>query len=483
MIDFRNKLREALEVYATEIDEYLKSLKGEKWYEYELFKPHVWGDDSLGLGRTTVTYLRSGIVKRELHYLRRNELLYDLKDLPEREHIEDLLREDANERHGPLKQGLTELLHLAEILRRVPSLTDFTTSVFESEFPVDIIIDRFIVNYYSNYRLEPSPQSLRFQLYVSGIKNEETHDTGIFRIRKPIDSDFPYRIRGMHPEEVNYMAYNIDSVVEWEVDDIIKKSLSTQREIERMIRLLHLGVGGNWISRVWRVMDLPEAPRLIPEVDTKCNRLMKSSRHRTAWFTADSASWFRENGPFLLKLFIHDDKVAVRLRRATEMYQEALFRKPEESVLFAVIGLESLYSEARSELRIGVSQRVSVMINQIIPDVQAIVFDDVYEAYDVRSKFVHGDIPEEDGVAYLSCKLCEYLRISILVWSFLRIETRTEMGRMNKLLQRSLVDSYSLKELQEQLSESIGVATSSTHDRKFIKNLESRSEMSKSSIE
>ncbi len=31
MIDFRNKLREALEVYATEIDEYLKSLKGEKY--------------------------------------------------------------------------------------------------------------------------------------------------------------------------------------------------------------------------------------------------------------------------------------------------------------------------------------------------------------------------------------------------------------------------------------------------------------------
>ena len=83
--------------------------------------------------------------------LRHNELIHELVDLPGREHIEDLLREDANERHGPLKQGLTELLHLAEISRRVPSLVDFTISVFEGEFPVDIIIDQFIVKYYTNY--------------------------------------------------------------------------------------------------------------------------------------------------------------------------------------------------------------------------------------------------------------------------------------------------------------------------------------------
>ena len=483
MIDFRNKLREALEVYATEIDEYLRNLKGEEWYEYELFKPHVWDDDSPGLGSTTITYLRSGIVKRELHYLRHNELIHELVDLPGREHIEDLLREDANERHGPLKQGLTELPRLAEILRRVPSLVDFTISVFEGEFPVDIIIDQFIVKYYANYRLEPSPQSLRFQLYISGIVNQETHDTGIFRIRKPIDSDFPYRIRGVHSEENYYITYDIDSVVEWEVDDIIKNSLSTQREVERMIRLLRLGVGGNWVSRGWRVIDLPEVPKLIPEVDTKCNNLMKSSPHRIAWFTADSASWFRENGLFLLKRFTHDDKVAVRLRRATDMYQDALFRIPEESVLFAVIGLESLYSAARSELRIGISQRVSVIINQLFPDVQSIVFDDVYKAYAVRSKFVHGDIPDADDTTYLSLMLCEYLRISILVWSYLGIEKKIEMERMNKLLQRSLVDGFSLKEIQEQLSENIGVATSSTSDREFIKNLESRSEMSKSGIE
>ncbi len=483
MVDFRNKLREALEVYAAEIDAYLKNLKGEEWYEYELFKPHIWDDDSPGLGSTTITYLRSGIVKRELHYLRHNEIIYELKDLPRREYIEDLLREDANERHGPLKQELTKLVHPAEILTRVPSLNDFTISVFEGEFPVDIIIDRFIVNYYTNYRLEPSPQSLRFQLYISGIVNQETHDTGIFRIRKPIDSDFPYRIRGMHPEEINYITYDIDSVVEWEVDNIIKNSLSTQREVERIIRLLRLGIGGNWVSLVWRVMDQPEVPRLIPKVDTKCNRLMKNSPHRTALFTADSASWFRENGLFLLKLFTQDDKVAVRLRRAADMYQEALFRKPLESVLFAVIGLESLYSLTRSELRIGISQRVSVMISQIIPDVQSIVFDDVYKAYAVRSKFVHGDIPDADDTTYLSLMLSEYLRISILVWSFLRIEKKNEMERMNNLLQRSLEDGFSLKELQEQLSENIGVAASSTSDREFIKNLESRSEMSKSGIE
>ncbi|MHA1138261.1 MAG: hypothetical protein ACTSSE_17415 [Candidatus Thorarchaeota archaeon] len=162
---------------------------------------------------------------------------------------------------------------------------------------------------------------------------------------------------------------------------------------------------------MWKSIDLPEIPRVIPIVDTEFKPLIDRMKGRESYFDKPIAKWFMEYGHVVLDLFhrIEQEKkragkkrkdyVAIRIQRALKLYEEALIKEPIECVLFAVIGIESLYSMGSGELRLGISQRASVMLGQILS--QSIVYDDVHTTYKIRSEFVHGKDAEKGDTEYL----------------------------------------------------------------------------------
>lgn len=496
MAKFDTKIRKALEAYALEIKEHIED---EAWIETEIYKPLVVTD--YDPNSTLVTYRPSGIRKRELHYFRDFELKHELEYLPGagiavRIMDEELERRSSKPQYKKRKKHPLIDRLVIDSSTDLTALRSFAANILDGVYTVENAIEKFILQYSENYSGEGPPHGLRFQVFVSGIRTETTFQNEVFTIRRPIDDDFPYRT-GLHPEmEHGYPdSLDIQSVIEWDVSNIDGNSFNKKDEIDRILRLLRFGLGGNWIPRMWRTVNLPEIPRLIPITDTKCTPLFEHRGRRETQYDKPIAMWFKEYGQIILDLFTRveqaktrtkkkgNDHVAVRIGRATKMYEEALFRESTESVLFAMIGLESLYSIGRNELRIGIAQRVSVMLNQIISESQCIVFDDVYDAYHTRSKFVHGDATDNDDTERLSSMLCEYLRLSILIWSLLPIRSKDEIEQMIKLLQRSLIDVYSQKELEEQLSESAKVIRGGNLDRAFTAQLVTRSKLSTSSEE
>lgn len=140
---------------------------------------------------------------------------------------------------------------------------------------------------------------------------------------------------------------------------------------------------------------------------------------------------------------------------ALERYETALFAEdPAERLAYAVMGLEALYMKGgeTQELKRRLSQRVAKAMSLLGLNPTK-TYEDIDDAYDVRSKFVHGSRPdklEEDLVK----RVLEYLRLSLLLYLDLSRE-KVNLNRVKEsfinILDKALIDPKYVNEMQVSL--------------------------------
>lgn len=142
---------------------------------------------------------------------------------------------------------------------------------------------------------------------------------------------------------------------------------------------------------------------------------------------------------------------------AFQRYQSALLQvcSVEDAITRAVTALEALLLEGQPELKRTLAQRVAMLLRPQAVDPRR-TWNVMREAYDVRSKFVHGDYSRKLDARQLSdiCKASmELTRLSLLTVLFLR-------NRVKKKDLCSLLDDATLdQEAGARLAQTIAEAT------------------------
>jgi hypothetical protein len=106
-----------------------------------------------------------------------------------------------------------------------------------------------------------------------------------------------------------------------------------------------------------------------------------------------------------------------RVNRAMGMYDLACARDGVESILFSVIGLETLYSDGGSELKYKLASRTTGFLSRLWGE-SSIIFQNMTDAYDLRSRYVHGLSlkTSKEEISEVESIMLEYLRCSIISW-------------------------------------------------------------------
>ncbi len=142
---------------------------------------------------------------------------------------------------------------------------------------------------------------------------------------------------------------------------------------------------------------------------------------------------------------------------AIQRYFDAIL-KPESAesrISFAMMCLESLYlkSMERGELEHRLGQRVARILGTIGENPLE-VFNTLKRAYDLRSKFVHGEpLQKEDrqGAPDILKKVLEYARASLVM--FLQIKEKMDMDQFLSLIDKSLLSPDAQAKLDERMKE------------------------------
>lgn len=144
------------------------------------------------------------------------------------------------------------------------------------------------------------------------------------------------------------------------------------------------------------------------------------------------------------------------LGAAIDHYESSLETRTRtrESVTFAIIGLESLYTQGRGK----VSTHCAFLLGHCHPELQPKeVKITLSEAYDFRSGWVHGGQRKTENKE-IQEKLWDYLRLSIVVFGWLIKEDLFSAGKSGRTSNRdvvsnSLIDDHDRESLQTALEE------------------------------
>ncbi len=476
MVDLFVEIHDALKDYAHEILEYKEKqgFKKEDWIEHEIYAPKVIRTEEFG---TWVRMKPTGVTKKYLKQTLQTNVFADLLKLPSHEKMIGIVyREIAKETNKDLSKFMEELSFWGKSLVDMRlSDSKFAEQIFYDETQVDQIVNDFAYGFIRKY----PPTKMRFRVFLRGVLLEgEELDAGIFTIRKPIDSDFPQRVIANPLEATHSETHEIHSVLEWSIQDFVRPDRGRELwEIRSKIELLRLGIGGNWRPIEWNSTVLPETPRLAHENSSKNNEFHRvyglwSSLPALTRITEATASWFRMNGGKILKRIWSKGILGKRLRRAIKMLEEATFRDPIETILFSIIGFETLFSlSTRQELRLKSTLQVATMIHLSQWARKMVAYDDVEMAYTYRNKFVHGDDIEDDFPLYLGYTIREHLRACILMWTFAPVESKGEMEKLNAKLLRASFDDAIEQDLQQRLKASKDLLQNAQSDYRFRENV------------
>ena len=207
-------------------------------------------------------------------------------------------------------------------------------------------------------------------------------------------------------------------------------------------------------------------PQGVFSADSKAPAMLSHLLYNQCSVTEDDVGKLRELWGYLPKEY----EVAVPLSTALDRYLTSIqtANDPVESTAHAVMAMEAIFGKGSSELSYrfqlyaarllkALGEKVECL-RQIVGDGEKLR-DDLKNAYDVRNKFVHGDIEKiekemkkkEKYYEGLSERAREYARLSILAFLLLGADRggnfKAAKDNMLKLIEKSLLAPEMMDEL------------------------------------
>lgn len=320
------------------------------------------------------------------------------------------------------------------------------------------------------------PADWKCAVFLNGLVSKKWHKVNEITIRPPVDADFKTHkvlvVEGVNPaiplDVRETKVYAVSSVLEFVAHDIPRGIMPGHWEnyekvvsaIKQETRLLKLSTGGGWKFTSWAAES--DSVMAFSAVDNRFP--MEVYRISLGIF---EFSHFKEREKDVYNLVRHIvypeyinkiENQSKKLRsalRAMELFNEASIRPPLESLLFSIIGLESILLRDSGEMRLKLSTRTAVLL-ECLGYSRSEVFRNVYNAYKVRSEFVHGDIIEDDDTDILAPKILEYLRFAILMWLDSGPESAKEEKQLQENLGRASMQEEKLEQIQKCFQRAIG---------------------------
>ena len=313
-------------------------------------------------------------------------------------------------------------------------------------------------------QLNNEPINLFAKVYVIGLEIDEYEINlldGAAKIRTLNESDTKFQtdFHFSGQESLNFMN---EFVIEIKIK--ATEPMQLQKEIETFVRLLRLYKVGALEIRRYKMntegviklsggmVSYTLAQNLIkePKLKFRSSEVENFEKFYLICRNIESVSW-------LTKI---DSPFKIGLRR----YEQALtmFGLSIERLTYAVMGLESLFLDNNREASNKLALRISKLLSIFDEDALEI-FDEIKEAYELRSDHVHGKIfkPEENQRCdILLPNILDYLRKTLvisLMFENVGMTKETIIDTINKSLLS--VEKY------EELSK---IAREKTEDIKFV---------------
>lgn len=137
----------------------------------------------------------------------------------------------------------------------------------------------------------------------------------------------------------------------------------------------------------------------------------------------------------------------------------------EMRITYAIMGLESLFLDAESELNHKLSYRVAQLLSFADYD-SNIVREHVLMAYKIRSKYVHGDVSDSikariekkyGSYSEFLIKILDYLRTSIILFLVADKSTKTQKNKFLDSIEDSIFNEEIKNELFNELKDAIEI--------------------------
>jgi hypothetical protein len=290
------------------------------------------------------------------------------------------------------------------------------------------------------------------------------------RLRRPKQDDlFPEYpmdmvLRGLAPLPIMLSTMQLPSAI-LEVKQKAHNEMEPLGRIERLVMTLRLYkpcsvfAGLTWITcktlvRSMRYMGTFSPQELHTPIIYNCKLGIEE---------VDTLREFiNEVEPYIQTSYVYGeprDYLSIALQR----YSDALFKVyPIERLTYAIMGLEALYLTGGGEQTHRLAQRVSRVMG-LYGFSPLGVYDEIRQAYDLRSKFVHGGAfagKEIEFARQLVNKVVRYLQLSILTFLELKHKAGVSKEDIIKIIDSSLLDIQQFQYLERHIKEKCRIITS-----------------------
>jgi len=386
-------------------------------------------------------------------------LIGSFEHLPEHKRLLETTKNKVEEERAINFLHTLEHTIVRKMLQGVENQTPYAEDVKKS---ISIWIDDLLAN----------PLHWEVPVWIRGVRinddiGEEAVELGHgLSIRRPNSSDFGYELPS--DEQTRY-APNIDDILSNVPDAILELSLETsfrgagadtevENRLDSLLTCLRLYELGSIyaIKRETRPESFMQSipiPRLAswrPSPPHKYD-IGRNDINRLRRFIDTTEKW--------LSVARTRKNVSSKVEIAIERYGDALLAKEsatyvEHSIASSVMCLEALYLPEMFELKLRLSQRVATVLRHFSFDPWK-VYNVTKCAYDIRSKFVHGQmLTEREKEKYKKCgstdifsaqkianSVLEYARISILTYLAIIYSTKARKKGFIDRIDRSIVDA------------------------------------------
>lgn len=339
----------------------------------------------------------------------------------------------------------------------------YVSGVFNDEAVEDII-----VAFIDDVTNSPALCKGLAHLYGLVLRFDEVDLGGGVRLRRPKQDDlFPEYpmdvvLRGLAPLPIMLSSMRLPSAI-LEVEQRAHNEIELLGRIERLVMTLRLYkpcsvfAGLTWIT---------------------CKTLTRSMGYRGAFSPQELHTpiiyncklgieevdtlrkFINEVEPYIQTSYVYGeprDYLSIALQR----YSDALFKVyPIERLTYAIMGLEALYLTGGGEQTHRLAQRIARVMG-LYGFSPLGVYDEIRQAYDLRSRFVHGGTftgKEIELARQLVDKVMRYLQLSIL--TFLELKAGLSKEDIIKIIDDSLLDIQQLQYLERHIKEKCRITTS-----------------------
>ena len=312
---------------------------------------------------------------------------------------------------------------------------------------IDTVVDEFLSR--------PIKWSIRVALLGAMLKTSRKLELGSLTVRHPNSEDFPHPISIVQaegtarpigwPPKASVML-PVSMYLTWAQecmprgstasDSIVEEIIAKTREL-RLLKPSRFSVTGwdAWSDGITEKIHLQA--HMTPQRDP-LDRNYPDEMYSPIRFTKEDARRYLDLRQKALSKLTSDHPVSKRIDRALWALEEISRHSAVEGVLFAVIGLESLFLANEQELRVKLAMRVAGWLKYLGKDPTE-VYRDVWSAYGIRNKFVHGETISEERVTTARSslsRLIDYLRRSILAWLQIECASKKEADSFLELLEK-----------------------------------------------